>query len=65
MRTEPCGRRGAGQCRGADSLRAELRFVKEGDHPLAGGVFVGPTYMTTYAAPLKGSAYRLRETVER
>lgn len=33
----------------------------ESDHPLARGVFVGPTYFTTYDAPLKGSAYRLRE----
>lgn len=36
-------------------------WSKKGDHPLARGVFVGPTYLTTYDAPLKGSAYRLRE----
>lgn len=36
-------------------------WSKSGDHPLARGVFVGPTYFTTYDAPLKGSAYRLRE----
>jgi hypothetical protein len=36
-------------------------WSKTGDHPLARGVFVGPTYMTTYDAPLKGSAYRLSE----
>ena len=39
-------------------------WSKKGDHPLARGVFVGPTYMTTYEAPLKGSAYRLRETAK-
>jgi hypothetical protein len=37
-------------------------WSKEGKHPLARGVFVGPTFLTTYEAPLKGSAYRLRET---
>jgi len=37
-------------------------WSKKGKHPLSRGVFVGPTYMTTYEAPLKGSAYRLRET---
>jgi hypothetical protein len=31
------------------------------DHSLSRGVFVGPTYLTTYDAPLKGSAYRFRE----
>ena len=36
-------------------------WSKKGEHPLARGVFVGPTYLTTYDAPLKGSAYRLRE----
>jgi hypothetical protein len=36
-------------------------WSKKGDHPLARGVFVGPTYLTTYDAPLKGSAYLLRE----
>jgi hypothetical protein len=39
-------------------------WSKTGDHPLSRGVFVGPTYMTTYEAPLKGSACRLRETVK-
>lgn len=34
-------------------------WSKKGDHPLARGVFVGPTYLTTYDAPLKGSAYLL------
>lgn len=42
----------------------EADWSKKGDHPLARGVFVGPTYMTTYDAPLKGSAYRLRDIVE-
>lgn len=36
-------------------------WSKQGDHPLARGVFVGPTYFVTYGAPLKGSAHRLRE----
>ena len=36
-------------------------WLKKGDHPLSRGVFVGPTYLTTYDVPLKGSAYRLRE----
>jgi hypothetical protein len=35
---------------------------KTGDHPLARGAFVGPTYVTTYGVPLEGSAYRLRES---
>lgn len=37
-------------------------WSKSGNHPLSRGVFVGPTYLTTYEAPLKGSAYRLKET---
>jgi hypothetical protein len=36
-------------------------WSKKGDHPLSRGVFVGPTYLTTYRDPLKGSAYRLVE----
>jgi len=36
-------------------------WSKTGNHPLSRGVFVGPTYLTTYEAPLKGSLYRLRE----
>jgi hypothetical protein len=36
-------------------------WSKNGDHPLARGVFVGPTYRTTYDVPLKGSAYSLLE----
>lgn len=36
-------------------------WSKTGNHPLSRGVFVGPTYLTTYEAPLKGSVYRLRE----
>jgi hypothetical protein len=39
----------------------DAEWSKEGDHPLARGVFVGPTYLTTYEAALKGSAYRLQE----
>jgi hypothetical protein len=40
-------------------------WSKKGDHPLSRGVFVGPTYMTTYETPLKGSAYLLRETAKK
>ena len=40
-------------------------WSKEGRHPLSRGVFVGPTYFTTYATPLKGSAYRLGEEKDR
>jgi len=29
-------------------------WSKQGDHPLARGVFVGPTYFVTYGVPLKG-----------
>jgi hypothetical protein len=36
-------------------------WSKKGNHPLSRGVFVGPTFFTTYGAPLKGSAYRLRD----
>jgi hypothetical protein len=36
-------------------------WSKKGEHPLARGVFVGPTYFTTYGVPLKGRAYRLRK----
>lgn len=42
-----------------DACAAE--WLKKGNHPLARGVIVGPTYMTTYAAPLKGSAYSLQD----
>jgi hypothetical protein len=40
-------------------------WSKEGRHPLSRGVFVGPTYFTTYGTPLKGSAYPLRDVKER
>lgn len=49
---------------GASNRLCEAEWSKEGKHPLASGVFVGPTYMTTYKAPLKGSAYRLRESAK-
>lgn len=39
-------------------------WSKEGAHPVSSGAFVGPTYFTTYAAPLKGSAYPLRDVDE-
>jgi hypothetical protein len=43
----------------------DATWSKEGDHPLSRGVFVGPTYLTTYPEPLKGSLYRLRETAKK
>ena len=46
----------------ARNRSCDADWSKKGNHPLARGVFVGPTYMTTYEAPLKGSAYSLRET---
>ncbi len=45
----------------ARNRACDATWTMKGNHPLARGVFVGPTYMTTYEAPLKGSAYRLRE----
>jgi len=40
-------------------------WSKEGSHPLSRGVFVGPTFFTTYEGPLKGSAYPLRDINKR
>jgi hypothetical protein len=40
-------------------------WTRKGNHPLSRGVFVGPTYLTTYPAPLRGSAYRLGEKKDR
>jgi hypothetical protein len=37
----------------------------EGNYPLSRGVIVGPTYFTTYEAPLTGGAYPLRVPKER
>jgi hypothetical protein len=47
---------------GTTALHRECaaEWSKQGDHPLSRGVFVGPTYLTTYLAPLKGSAYPLK-----
>jgi hypothetical protein len=42
----------------------EATWAKGGMHPLARAVFVGPTYLTTYDQPLRGSAYTLVETEE-
>lgn len=39
-------------------------WAKSGDHPISRGVILGPTYMTTYANPLKGSRYSLREATK-
>ena len=36
-------------------------WSKQGDHPLSRGVFVGPTFLNI-EGPIKGSAYRLRES---
>ncbi len=40
-------------------------WSRQGDHPLSRGEFVGPTYLTTYEAPLKGSAYRVEDVKKR
>lgn len=47
---------------GSTAFHRECKAVwtKTGDHPIARGAILGPTYMTTYANPLKGSRYRLR-----
>lgn len=42
----------------------DAQWSKTGDHPLARGVFVGPTYLTVYESPLQGSAYALRAARE-
>lgn len=39
----------------------DAKWSKSGKHPLSNGVLVGPTYLTTYDAPLRGSAYRLQD----
>lgn len=49
---------------GGRHMGCTAQWSKEGSQPLAGGVFVGPTYFTTYDAPLKGSAYSLRDVKE-
>ncbi len=36
-------------------------WSKMGDHPLSHGVFVGPTYVTSYPEPLTGSVYHVRD----
>lgn len=50
---------------GGRHMDCTAQWSKEGRHPLSGGVFVGPTYFTTYDSPLKGSAYPLRDLKER
>jgi hypothetical protein len=49
----------------ARHLVCTAEWSKEGNHPLSRGVFVGPTYFTTYEAPLTGGAYLLRDVKER
>jgi hypothetical protein len=49
----------------ARHLVCTAEWSKEGNHPLSRGAFVGPTYFTTYEAPLKGSSYPLRGVKER
>jgi hypothetical protein len=39
-------------------------WSKEGNHLLTRGVFVGPTYLTSYDEPLTGSSYPLRKPIE-
>ncbi len=50
---------------GGQHTECTAQWSKEGSHPLSHGVFVGPTYFTTYDAPLKGSAYSLQGQKER
>jgi hypothetical protein len=50
---------------GGRHMECTAQWSKEGRHPLSGGVFVGPTYFTSYDAPLNGSAYPLRDPKER
>ena len=42
---------------GGRHMACTAQWSMKGSHPLAHGVLVGPTYFTTYDAPLKGSAY--------
>jgi hypothetical protein len=44
----------------ARHMDCKAEWSREGSHALSRGVFVGPTYFTTYERPLKGSAYHLR-----
>lgn len=48
----------------ARHMDCTAEWSKEGSHPLSRGVFVGPTFFTTYETPLKGSAYPLRDIAE-
>jgi hypothetical protein len=50
---------------GGRHMDCTAQWSKKGSHPLSGGVFVGPTYFTTYDAPLMGSAYPLLDIEER
>lgn len=44
---------------GGTHRECDGEWTREGTHPLAKAIFFGPTYMTTYDAPLRGSVYRL------
>jgi hypothetical protein len=50
---------------GGRHMDCMAEWSKKGTHRLSRGVFVGPTYFTTYDAPLKGSAYSLRNPTQR
>lgn len=48
----------------ANNRLCDAKWSKSGNHPLAHGVLLGPTFMTSYDAGLRGSAYRLREATK-
>ena len=50
---------------GGRHMECAAQWSLKGTHPLSSGVFVGPTYFTTYDAPLKGSAYSLHGETRR
>lgn len=45
----------------ASHRECDAEWSASGEHPLSKAVFIGPTYLTTYGAPLTGSLYRLLE----
>jgi hypothetical protein len=49
----------------AHNRDCDAAWSNTGAHPLARGVLLGPTYMTTYPEPLQGSAYRLRGSAKK
>jgi len=45
---------------GAVHRNCKAEWKMTGSHPLSKAVLVGPTYLTTYEKPLKGSLYKLK-----